>query len=108
MTMSINNTNFYIDGQWIPPVAPNVRDVINPETEDVGGQASMGSKADVDLAVTAARRALPAYAATSVEERVALIRRILAGCKARVDDLARTVSLEMGSPLAYSHDVQVN
>jgi acyl-CoA reductase-like NAD-dependent aldehyde dehydrogenase len=50
-------TQFYIDGKWVDPVSPNLLDVVNPATEEVAGQISLGSSEDVDLAVAAARRA---------------------------------------------------
>jgi delta 1-pyrroline-5-carboxylate dehydrogenase len=67
------NTQFYIDGQWVDPVSPNLFDVVNPATEEVAGQISLGSNADVDLAVAAARRAFPRYSRTTRKERVALV-----------------------------------
>src|SRR5262245_20228637 len=77
-TMS-NSTKFYVDGQWVEPAAPHLFDVINPATEDVAGQISLGSSADVDRAVTAARQAIPAYSQTSREARLAPLRRIGGG-----------------------------
>jgi aldehyde dehydrogenase (NAD+) len=61
--MSGNRTKFYIDGRWVKPAVLNPYDVINPATEEVAGQISLGSSADVDDAVAAARRAFPAYSA---------------------------------------------
>ena len=98
-----NDTKFYIDGQWVEPSDPNLFNVINPATEDVAGQISLGSSADVDRAVTAARRAFPAFSQTSKEERIALLQKIIAGYQARFDELARAMTLEMGSPITFSH-----
>jgi aldehyde dehydrogenase (NAD+) len=55
------------------PVVPKSLDVINPATEVVTGRISLGSPADVDRAVQAARRAFPSYSAASREERLALL-----------------------------------
>ena len=74
--MSSNNTKFYIDGEWVEPAVPKLLDVINPATEEVAGQISLGSGQDVDRAVAAARRALTTYSQTSREERLALLQRI--------------------------------
>ena len=49
--------NFYIDGQWVPPAKPRTHDVINPANEEPCGRISLGSAADVDKAVAAAKRA---------------------------------------------------
>jgi aldehyde dehydrogenase (NAD+) len=102
-----DTTDFYIDGKWVKP-AGNARlhDVINPATEKPVGKISLGTKQDVDLAVAAARRAFPAFSATSAAERIALFDRIIAVFEARDDDLARTITMEMGSPITASHEVQ--
>src|ERR1700730_16926235 len=102
----MNNAKFYIDGEWVEPLAPNLCDVINPATEDVAGQVSLGSSADVDRAVTAARRAFAGYSQTSKEERIALLNRIIDGYQARCEELARAMTLEMGSPINFSREVQ--
>ncbi|MCU0892090.1 MAG: aldehyde dehydrogenase family protein, partial [Sandarakinorhabdus sp.] len=60
-------TKFYIDGQWVDPATPNPLDVINPATEEVAGRINLGSAADVDRAVAAAKKAFPAFARTSVK-----------------------------------------
>jgi aldehyde dehydrogenase (NAD+) len=104
--MSKNDTKFYIDGEWVDPVAPSLFDVINPATEEVAGQISMGSSADVDRAVAAARRAFPAFSATSREERLALLRKIIALYEARSEELAQAMTAEMGSPITFSKQVQ--
>jgi aldehyde dehydrogenase (NAD+) len=55
---------FYIDGKWVDPVMPKTLDVINPATEEPIGQVSLGSKADVDKAVKAARKAFETFSQT--------------------------------------------
>ncbi len=55
-----NNLKFYIDGAWVDPVEPRAFDVTNPSTEESVAQISLGSAADVDRAVKAARAAFPA------------------------------------------------
>jgi aldehyde dehydrogenase (NAD+) len=104
--MSENDTKFYIDGQWVAPSRSKLFDVINPATEDVAGRISLGSRADVDRAVRAARRAFPAYAATTRNERLALLRQIIALYEERSDELAAAMTAEMGSPITFSKEVQ--
>src|SRR5215468_519149 len=101
-----NTTKFYIDGAWVEPLTPHLFDVVNPATEDVAGQISLGSSADVDRAVAAARRAFPAYSQTSRDERLALLQRIIDGFEARNAELARAMTAEMGSPITFSNEVQ--
>jgi aldehyde dehydrogenase (NAD+) len=90
--------NFYIDGAWVGPRDPKTLDVVNPATEEVAGRISMGSAADVDLAVQAARRAFPAWSATTREERLAVLERILAEYGRRMGDVAAAITEEMGAP----------
>ncbi len=104
--MSDNNTKFYIDGAWAAPAVPKLWDVINPATEEVTGQISLGSSVDVDRAVAAARRAFPSFSATSREERLALLQRIIDEFEARNDVMAAAMTAEMGSPITFSKEVQ--
>jgi aldehyde dehydrogenase (NAD+) len=97
---------FYINGQWVDPVEPKTLDVINPATEEPIGRISLGSAADVDKAVAAARAAFETYGRTSREERIALLERVIAGYQARLDEIAETISLEMGAPLRLAKAAQ--
>ena len=105
--MSQNDTKFYIDGEWVDPAIAHLYDVINPATEEVAGQISMGSAADVDRAVAAARQAFPAYSATSREERLELLNNIVKLYQRRRTALAKAMTAEMGSPITFSKEVQV-
>lgn len=91
-------TKFYIDGKWVEPAAPKTLDVINPATEQPAGRVSLGSAADVDRAVAAARRAFETYGRSPRDERIALIERIIAEYKKRYDDLVAAITEEMGAP----------
>ena len=97
---------FYIDGEWIDPVEPNPFDVTNPATEEPVGQITLGSAADVDRAVAAARTAFDGFSQTSRQDRLDLFDRIIDAYKARYDEIAETISLEMGAPLAFSKAAQ--
>ena len=97
---------FYIDGKWVDPVKPNPFDVINPATEEVCGRISLGSAADVDLAVAAARRAFETYSQTTREERIALLEAILAEFNKRHDEVAEAIMEEMGAPWGLARNAQ--
>ena len=101
-----NNLKFYIDGAWVDPVVPATLDVINPATEEVYTQISVGSTADVDKAVAAAKKAFVTFSKTSVAERLALLKKILDVYNARFEDIAVAVSNEMGAPLSFARDAQ--
>jgi aldehyde dehydrogenase (NAD+) len=98
--------NFYIDGKWVPPVTPKTLDVLDPATEEPIGRISLGSAADVDKAVAAARRAFETFGRSSREERIALLERIIAAYQARLGDLAETISHEMGAPMWLANAAQ--
>ena len=98
---------FYIDGQWVEPVTLKTLDVENPATEGVVGKIALGSAADVDKAVMAARKAFPAWSQTSREDRLEILDRILTEYKNRFGDLAAAVTEEMGAPAALAQNAQV-
>jgi aldehyde dehydrogenase (NAD+) len=97
---------FYIDGKWVDPVSANPLDVINPATEEPCGRISLGSAADVDLAVAAAKRAADGYASTTREERIELLENVLAEFAKRHDDIAAAIMDEMGAPWALAKGAQ--
>ena len=97
---------FYIDGQWVDPIAPKTEDVINPANEEVIARVSLGSKADVDKAVAAARRAFETFSRTSREERLALMQKIVEAYQKRYGDIVEAISKEMGAPLGLSKNAQ--
>lgn len=99
---------FYIDGQWVDPVGSATLEVDNPRTEEVSGRIALGSAADVDKAVAAARRAFADWSQTSREERLAVLGAILAEYQNRLPDLADAVAEEMGAPPGLSGGLQVN
>ena len=89
---------FYINGAWVAPASPRDCAVIDPSTEEAVATISLGDQADTDAAVAAAKAAFPAWAATPPAERRAAVVRILEQYEARKEELARAISLEMGSP----------
>ena len=93
-----NYSQFYIDGRWVDPVEPRIAEVINPATEAVSGTISLRSAADVDLAVTAARRAFESWSQTPVAQRLDLLLAIQAEYTRRSSELGEAVTEEMGAP----------
>ena len=98
--------DFYIDGRWTAPLAPNDCPVIDPSTEDTCAIISLGSAADTDAAVAAAKRAFPAWAATPPATRKAYVEAILAQYEKRAEEMAQAISLEMGAPIDMSRSDQ--
>ena len=89
---------FYINGEWVDPVTPNDFDVINPATEEVCAQISMGSEEDVNRAVAAAKAAFPSFSRTSVKERVELLESCVEIYQKYYNDIADAIREEMGAP----------
>src|SRR6202000_741095 len=102
----LEHLKFYIDGQWVDPASPKTEDVINPATEEPFARVSLGSKADVDKEVGAARRACETFSRTARDERVALLEKILASYQKRYGDIVEAISREMGAPLGLSKNAQ--
>ncbi|GLK86361.1 aldehyde dehydrogenase family protein [Ancylobacter defluvii] len=101
-----HHQKFYIDGAWVDPVEPRLLDVIDPATEEAYTQIAIGSAGDVDKAVAAAKAAFASFSLVPKEERLALLKRILAAYNERFEDIARAVSQEMGAPLSFARDAQ--
>jgi aldehyde dehydrogenase (NAD+) len=97
---------FYIGGEWVDPISPTRIDVINPASEEPIARIALGGAADVDRAVAAAKSAFPSYSRTSRQDRLALLKRILDVYKGRRDEMARTLSKEMGAPLRFALEQQ--
>src|SRR5262245_511974 len=89
---------FYINGAWVDPVTPRALDVQNPANEEAYARISIGSKADVDKAVAAAKAAFPSFSTTTREYRADLLDKIIAVYTKRMGDIAGAISEEMGAP----------
>ncbi|MFJ6667220.1 aldehyde dehydrogenase family protein [Streptomyces sp. NPDC091383] len=96
----------YIDGGWCPAARPDeVIEVVNPADEQVIARVPAAGPDDVDAAVRAARAALPGWAATPPAERAARLAALRDALAARKDEIAETVTAELGSPPAFSEAV---
>ena len=102
-----NARKFYINGQWIDP-QPGFKtfDVVHPGNEEVIETIALGSGADVNIAVEAARAAFKTWSHSIVEERIALLERISRLYKSKYEEFTKTMSLEMGTPISFCRDVQ--
>ena len=98
----LDKRKFYINGQWVDPSTQNDLDVINPSNETACAVISLGSQADTDAAVAAARAALPAWSISTKADRIALLERLYDIYERRMDDMAEAISMEMGAPIDFS------
>ncbi|HMT44872.1 MAG TPA: aldehyde dehydrogenase family protein [Chakrabartia sp.] len=97
----------YINGQWVDSIGGKRHEVISPSTEEACTEITLGTAADVDAAVKAAREAFKTFSQTTKEERLALMGRIIEEYKKRAGDLALSMSKEMGAPISFAATAQV-
>ncbi len=97
---------FYINGAWVEPTTANDFEVFDPATEEVCATISLGNETDVDKAVAAAKAAFETFSQTSIDERVALLERIVEIYKRRLGDVAEAIRLEMGAPIKLASTAQ--
>jgi aldehyde dehydrogenase (NAD+) len=104
----LDKRKFYINGEWVAPLVANDLEVLNPATEKPVAVISMGSAGDIDRAVAAAKKAFATYSWTTTEERLALLEKLLAIYKRRYEEMAQTITLELGAPLSMSREQQAD
>ncbi len=97
---------FYINGAWVAPSLARDCTVIDPSNEEGCAVISLGSQADTDAAVAAAKAAFPAWSATPPATRRAYVVKILEQYEARKEELAQAIAMEMGSPLDHARGSQ--
>ncbi|MCL4110333.1 UNVERIFIED_CONTAM: hypothetical protein GTU68_057505, partial [Idotea baltica] len=97
---------FYIDGLWVEGNGQSLVDVVNPATEVSIQRVALGSRADVDVAVAAAKSAFESYSQTTKKERVDLLWSVVRQFRRRMGDIADVISQEMGAPLKFALEAQ--
>jgi acyl-CoA reductase-like NAD-dependent aldehyde dehydrogenase len=97
----------FIGGEWVEPSGSEPIEVVNATTEEVMGTVPAGDAADADRAVAAAREAFESWSRTPREERAGYLSAIAAGLGQRAEEIAATISQELGMPLKLSQMIQV-
>jgi betaine-aldehyde dehydrogenase len=97
----------YIDGKWVQPIGTGSIDVINPATEEIIGKIPVGSKEDIDIAASAARIAFDSWSKSSIETRIEVLNALSNAFKERGEELAQTITAEVGTPIGYSRVAMV-
>ncbi len=103
----IDKRNFYINGHWVAPSQPNDFEVIDPSTEEPCAVISLGSEADTNAAVAAAKAALPGWMATPPAERIAMVEKLADLYQSKGEEMAQAMSAEMGAPIDMARTQQV-
>ena len=102
----LDKKKFYINGKWVNPSKPNDYEVINPSNEEPFAIISLGTKEDVDAAVSAAKKKFDQWKETSKEERIKLLEKLLKIYKKRFSEMAIAISTEMGAPIDWASSIQ--
>lgn len=101
-----NLKKFYINGDWVEPKGGTDFEVIHPGTEEAIATIAMGTPADVESAVAAAKNAFKTWGFSSVEDRIALLERMITAYEARAEEFIRIMPEEMGTTISFSREVQ--
>ena len=102
----LDKRTFYINRAWVAPATPRDHAVIDPSTEEPCATISLGDAADTNAAVAAAKAAFTTWSVTPRATRRAFVEAILEQYEARVEEMARAISLEMGAPMDMSRASQ--
>jgi aldehyde dehydrogenase (NAD+) len=101
-----NRDKLYIDGSWVPSTGSGTIEITNATTEEVMGRVPEGTPDDVDRAVAAAKTAFLTWSTTSVEDRAKYLGRLHEGLNARLEEIAATITGEVGMPFVFSQIAQ--
>ncbi|NDW06586.1 aldehyde dehydrogenase family protein [Jiella pacifica] len=107
LTEANHLSRFFIDGSWSEPDGAERARVVNPATEAEVAEIALGNEADVERAVSAARRAFRSWSRKVPQERAALLSRIHALILERAEQFAQAIRIEMGAPITYARQAQV-
>ncbi|WP_336294727.1 aldehyde dehydrogenase family protein [Bartonella sp. CB169] len=102
----LDKRKFYINGLWDDPSTPHDLHVINPSTEEACAVISLSSIKDVDKAINAAKKAFQTWKTTLPSERLGFVEKILEIYEKRSEDMAKTISMEMGAPIDMALNAQ--
>lgn len=104
----IDKRKFYIEGQWVDPLTPNDMTVINPATEEEIAVISNGTSDDLERAISAAKAAFPGYSKTTIDDRIAMLEKMMSVYESRYDEMAQTITEELGAPIDVSMNAQAH
>src|SRR5579883_240315 len=102
----MNYSEHYIDGRWQASAGSKKIDVLSASTEEVIGSIPEGTADDVNKAAAAARRAFDSWSETPREERAQWLEKLAGALKERTETIARTIAMEVGSPISIATSIQ--
>tara|TARA_B100000965_G_scaffold204676_1_gene170834 strand:+ start:307 stop:1737 length:1431 start_codon:yes stop_codon:yes gene_type:complete len=98
----LDKKKFYINGKWVSSLGKNELKVINPSTEEAFATISLGNEVDLNNAVKAAKEAFAQWKDVSKKERIIFLEKLLTVYKKRFNEMAESMSMEMGAPIDYA------
>ncbi len=104
---TMRREELYIGGKWVKPIGEGEIQVINPTTEEIIGYVPVGNSDDVDHAVSAAREAFVSWSNSPVEDRIQILNDLSIALKELTEELAQTITAEVGTPIGYSRMAMV-
>ena len=104
MSVTLHNL---VDGAFVPAAEGGLLEDLDPARDERIARIPRSTRADVEAAVAAARRAAPAWAATPVEDRARLLEAVAGLLEARQDELARMESEDTGKPIALARRMDI-
>lgn len=102
----MNRDKLFLAGRWVPASSRDTIAVIHAATEDILATVPAAGPPDVDRAVDAAVEAWPGWAATPGERRAQCLEALAEQLSARNEDIARTITAEVGMPIRLSRAIQ--
>ena len=103
----LEKLQMYINGEWVDSHSTETIEVMNPSDDSILGIITAGNSDDVDKAVAAAKEAFVDFSFSTKEQRVQILENIITEYEKRSEELAETISKEMGAPIWLSQVAQV-
>lgn len=103
----MNTLQHYINGAWVDSEGGTTLDVLDPSTEQVAATITLGTEADTNAAVAAAKSAFGSWSNSSKAQRLECLEALLVQYQQRSEEMAVAISTEMGAPIALSQTAQV-
>ncbi len=97
----------FINGKYQAPTSQHYLENIEPATGQVYGKIPDSDNNDVELAVAAAKKALPTWRAMPLEQRADMLNAIAQEIEARIDDLALAEAIDNGKPVSLARTVDI-
>jgi len=97
----------YVNGKWVPASGDGRIEVVNPATEQTIGSVHVGTKEDVNAAISAARSAFSSWSKSSISDRQGYLYAISSAIADRGEEIAQLITSEVGTPINYSRMAMV-